>query len=121
MGDLGLAAVALAKSAIWLDESDYLDGACACYDVAERLGRHHAISIETAPVGWGAAVLYHVTRRRRYYDAVRKLVNYMVEQQTEEGYWPVDDTIPTETARPRLIDRTALAALLLNEFMREIQ
>ncbi len=121
-GDLGLAIVLLTAAAAWFGENDYLRAARAYYDVAEHINWRPEGPLETAAMGWGAATLYHVTRRRKYYDAVRKLVNFMVEQQSEEGCWP-DSNRSRDEEQPRaaLIDRTAYAALLLNEFLREVQ
>ncbi len=42
---------------------------------------------QVCKVGWGAALLYQITKNRQYYDLAMKVAEYFVDHQYPEGYW----------------------------------
>ena len=68
-------------------------------------------------VGWGAAMLYDLTRRRFYYDAAEAIAQFQIEQLDPGGSWPTRKA----SNKANVLQHTVSAAICLLESVREAQ
>ena len=115
---LGLPMVFLAKLHLATAEKEWLEGAMDCFAFAERYSKEAWAGEDSCPVGWGAAALYSVTRKRVYYDAADRVAQVWTRWQRPDGSWRPCGEAPDDAATIAL---TAQAALCLLESNREAQ
>jgi len=52
------------------------------------MGCEHLFSApQVCKVGWGAALLYQITKEHEYREMTEKIVGYFIDRQYPEGYW----------------------------------
>jgi hypothetical protein len=82
----GIAAAFLSRLYMATDEMGYLD--LARKYMAFAAGCQHLFSApQVCKVGWGAALLYQITKDADYFDLAMKVADYFIEEQHPEGYW----------------------------------
>jgi hypothetical protein len=114
---LGLPIIFLTKLYLATEESEWLEAAMDYFVIAENYGREIWTGLDIGTLGWGAAALYDITRRRFYYDAADGIALSLNEQFTQDGRWPARPA----TDIPATIWATAEGALTLMEAAREAQ
>lgn len=82
----GIAAAFLCKMYLATGESSHLDLAESYIEFAMRCTQLFSTP-QVCKVGWGAALLYQITKKTQYYDLAMKVAEYFVEHQYPEGYW----------------------------------
>ena len=118
IGHLGVPAVFLAKLHLATGETAWLEAAMDYFAFAEQYDEEAQTGEYSAPLGWGAAVLYGITRRRLYYDASDRVAQAWIERQRMDGSWRARRGA-AETGSA--ITRTTEMALYLTESLREAQ
>jgi len=115
---LGIPMVCLARLHLATGEAEWLEAAMDYFAFGTQYREEAWTGERSGPLGWGAAMLYGITRRRLYYDAADRVAQAWIQCQRPDGSW-----------RPRTrsqhlsaaITRTAEAALCLLESLREAQ
>ncbi len=82
----GIASAFLCRIYMATGRSRYLELAEKYIEFATRC-KHLFSAPQVCKVGWGAALLYQITRDYRYYDLAMKVADYFIEHQYPEGYW----------------------------------
>lgn len=84
--ELGIASAFLCRMYMARGESSYLDLAKKYIESAMRCT--HLFSVpQVCKVGWGAALLYQITKDVMFYDLAMKVAEYFIDHQYPEGYW----------------------------------
>lgn len=84
---LGTAVGFLAQAFELWGEDDYLDAATELHDLTVALGEHVWDGPETWRVGWGAALLYHVTGDEAFLATAERVGDLLCETQHPDGTW----------------------------------
>jgi len=82
----GIASAFLCRMYMATGKSRYLELAEKYMEFAMRC-KYLFSAPQVCKVGWGAALLYQVTRDHRYYDLAARVADYFIEHQYPEGYW----------------------------------
>jgi hypothetical protein len=114
---LGLPIVFLTKLHLATGEQEWLEAAMDYFVVAETYGREIWSGLDLGTLGWGAAALYDITRRRFYYDAADGIALSLNQHFTQDGRWPVRPARDVHAS----VWATAEGALTLLEAAREAQ
>jgi len=114
---LGMPMVFLNRLHLATGETEWLDAAADYFAIAERYAGHGWTSPGAGTVGWGAAALYDLTRRRLYYDAAEAVAQTLIKRLGRSGAYRTRREID-EAERIRL---TAEVAICLTEAVREAQ
>lgn len=112
---LGMPIVFLAKLYLATGEGEWLEAAMDYFTVAENCGRAAWNGPDVGALGWGAAILYDLTRRRLFYDAAEALTQSQVNHIAANGYWKVRNGSDQGAA----LHHTAETAVCLLESVRE--
>ena len=115
---LGIPMAFLCKLYLATAEKEWLEGAIDYFAFAERYSAEAWAGEDSCPVGWGAAALYSVTRKRVYYDAADRVAQLWTRAQRPDGSWRPRGKAQDDAATIAL---TAQAALFLLESNREAQ
>ena len=115
---LGIPMVFLAKLHLAAGEREWLEAAMDYFAFAQRYDEAAWTGERSGPLGWGAAMLYGITRRRLYYDAADRVAQAWIRRQKPDGSWSPRGSSPESNAA---ITRTAEATLCLLESLREAQ
>ena len=115
---LGIPIVFLGKLFLATGESEWMDSAVNYFTLAEGYSKEAWAGEDSGPVGWGAATLYAITRRRLYYDACERVTQEWIRIQRPDGSWLPRGKAVDEDGTIAL---TAEAALCLFESVREAQ
>ena len=122
-GFLGVPAVLLARLARATGETEFLEGAKEYFRLAEGCAADLFGTLACGKVGWAGAVLYAMTRRRRYYEAAEKAAVFLVAAQDAEGRWFDRSACETGDAQSQAdsLSLTSEMSVLLFECLSEIQ
>ncbi len=82
----GIAAAFLSRMHMATSEPTYLELARKYIEFAMRC-EHLYSAPQCCKVGWGAALLYQITKETRYYDLAMNVAEYLLDHQHPEGYW----------------------------------
>jgi len=114
---LGMPMVFLCRLHLATGEAEWLDAAADYFAVSERHARHGWMAPGAGTVGWGAAALYDLTRRRFYYDAAEAVAQTLIKRLGRDGAYRTRRDI----GDPERIRLTAEVAVCLREAVREAQ
>ena len=87
----------------------YLNYAIKHQDFVQNCTERQFEGIEVCKTGFGAAVLYQITKEKRFFDWAIKVGDYFVRTQRPDGCWPDDRFNPSSIAKDIAItDQQAL-------------
>lgn len=114
---LGLPMVFLSRLYLATGEQEWLDAGADYFAVGERYAKDGWSGPGAGTVGWGAATLYDLTRRRFYYDAAEAVSQTIIKRMGPDGAYAARGKLD-EAEQIRL---TAEIAVCLTETVREAQ
>jgi len=117
---LGLPEVVLARLYVATGDEKFLSGAKGYAHVAHRVEQDIWRSLAGCLSAWGEAILYRVTRRRRYLRFAERLVGHLIDHQQEDGSWRPEGDEEEAATQEAVIEATATALLTLIECLREV-
>ncbi len=103
----GIAAALLTKLHMATDKSRWLELAQDYQDFSMTTHECQFQSMQTCKSGWGAGLLYLVTREQRYCDWTTRMGDWFVGNQHPEGYW---ENTRYWTPAPTTADRIHITA-----------
>ena len=118
---LGLPELFLAKLHLATGDEDFLNAAKGYAHLAHRVEQDIWRSLAGCMSAWGEAILYRLTRRRRYLRFAERLVGHLIDGQHEDGSWHPQAAEGEEPTPEAVVDATATALLTLTECLREVQ
>jgi len=118
---LGLPEVVLARLYVATGDEKFLAAAKGYAHVAHRVEQDIWRSLAGCSSAWGEAILYRVTRRRRYLRFAERLVGHLIDHQREDGSWRPEGDEEEAAAQEAVIEATATALFTLVECLREVQ
>jgi len=118
VGFLGIPMVFLAKLHLATREDQWLESAMDYFAFAQQYDESAWTGERSGPLGWGAAALYGITRRRLYYDAADRVAQAWIRRQRPNGSWRPQGGDPDSSVA---LTRTAETAICLLESLREAQ
>lgn len=83
---IGLAMCALAKLYEWTGEERFLAGSVRYFDFLISCHPDTTCTPPTGKTGWGAAILYRLTKDRRYLKTAQAVMEFILGCQQEEGW-----------------------------------
>lgn len=114
---LGLPMVFLCRLHLATGEQEWLDAGADYFAVAERYAKDGWRSPGAGTVGWGAATLYDLTRRRFYYDTAEAVSQTIIKRLRPDGAYAATGQLD----KAEQIRLTAEIAVCLTETVREAQ
>ena len=112
---IGIAMGFLEKLYLATGKQTYLATAKDLFTFVRRCAEDRTRTFASGKLGWGSAVLYHITGDRKCASMAEKTANYLIEVQNRDGSWG-DSSIQAEL----IYDLTAEMALWLAEYDREL-
>jgi squalene cyclase len=73
----------------------------------EKTDKMSRQSMQVCKSGWGAGLLYLVTRETRYFDWTKRLGDWFVQHQYQDGHW---ENTKFWTPNPSLADNIEVTA-----------
>jgi hypothetical protein len=118
----GIAAAFLGRLYMVTEERKYLDLAEKYITFSLRCSEDQFTKPQVGKVGWGAAVLYQITKNSTYLNLARKVAQYLVDYQYPEGYWWLTSPMTTtnENELHHVIEVTAEFVLHLDSILTAI-
>ena len=83
----GIAAAFLARLHMATGQPAYLELAESYIQFAMRCSGDQFMRPQVGKVGWGASLLYQITKKYEYRDLAFRVGDYLLDNQFEEGYW----------------------------------
>lgn len=83
----GIAAAFLGRLYMAAGHKKHLDLAEKYLAFSLRCSEDQFTRPQVGKVGWGAAILYQITKNSTYLNLARKVAQYLVDYQYPEGYW----------------------------------
>ena len=115
---LAMPTVFLGRLHLATGEAEWLEAALDYFTVAEEFGEIIWSAEGSSALGWAAAMLYGITRKRTYYDAAERFAQVRIDRQRKDGSWQRKGA-PTGDASTLAL--TAESAVGLLESLREAQ
>lgn len=117
-GYLAAPIVFLGRLHLATGDAEWLETALDYFALAEEFGDAIWSGAGSSILGWGAAMLYRITRRRRYYDAAERFAQARIDTQRKDGTWRKKAASADEAS---VLSLTAENAVGLLEALREAQ
>tara|TARA_B100001079_G_C16380107_1_gene501639 strand:- start:151 stop:1116 length:966 start_codon:yes stop_codon:yes gene_type:complete len=87
----GIAAGFLSRLYLHTNEKKWLELAKLYMLIAEKSSDYLWHTLRAGKVAWGNALLYRITKEKKYYDMAIRAGKNIISQQTKLGYWGMEE------------------------------